>query len=248
EAFKMYSTGLYSLTQLHEKITNMGLITRPTRKWSEQPISRSTLALVLQNKFYTGYFDWKDVEYKGNHEALIDLDTFQKVQDLIRLHRVGNKRRKYNHFLKGTVCCADCGRKLSIDATKKKNMTYLFYYCLGKKNKTKCTYPYLNVEKIEKGVENYYSGIKMKDEWIEKIIDDFKHEMLARESEDYRQRKLAHKRIEKLQKEKVRLTKAYMAEAMDIDVLKAENERINKGLAEAHKLSRTTFNDSYQNS
>ena len=95
-----------------------------------QPTSRSNLALILQNKFYTGYFEWKDVEYKGNHEALVDLETYEKVQEILLINRCGTKRRTYNHFLKGSVYCSDCGRKLSINAIKKKDKKYLFYYCL----------------------------------------------------------------------------------------------------------------------
>ena len=237
EAFKMYSTGLYSLSKLHEKITAMGLTTRPTRKWSEQPTSRSNLALILQNKFYTGYFEWKDVEYKGNHEALVDLETYEKVQEILLINRCGTKRRTYNHFLKGSVYCSDCGRKLSINAIKKKDKKYLFYYCLGRKDKVKCALPYIDHEKVENGVEAYYQDIKMKDKWVERIVNDYKKTMLNREKEDLNQYKLANKRIEKLKEEKIRLTKAYTAGAMDLDILKSENDRINKDVAAAHSLT-----------
>jgi predicted nucleic acid-binding Zn-ribbon protein len=77
----------------------------------------------------------------------------------------------------------------------------------------------------------------MKDEWVKKIVNDYNHTMLNREKEDLNQHKLANKRIEKLKQEKIRLTKAYTAGAMDLDILKAENDRINKDLAAAQNLT-----------
>ena len=233
EAFKRYATGNYSIKQLHEFATKAGLKTRPTRKWSEQPIATSTLGLMLQNKFYTGHFDWKGVEYQGNHTPLVDFETFEKVQDILKLHNVGPRVRTYHHYLKGVVFCAESGSRLSLDTAKNQ---YLYFYCLGRKKKPKCTMPYIAVCDVEKGVEDFYEGISLKQEHIDKIVREFKEQMLARENDDYRQTELASKRIEKLKKEKIRLAKAYSAGAFDLDILQLEKERVDKEMKEAHEL------------
>ncbi|MCL5291221.1 MAG: recombinase family protein, partial [Actinobacteria bacterium] len=176
EVFKRYATGDYSLTELHAFTTQAGLTTIPTRVYEERPISRSTLAVQLQNNFYTGYFTWKDVTYKGNHEPLIDQPTFDRVQDIIRMNRVGIKNRKYPHYLKGSVHCAECGARMSIDKAK----NHFYFYCLGRKQKPKCTMPYISVANVEKAVEDFYRGISLKPQWIDKIVRSFKKEMLDR--------------------------------------------------------------------
>lgn len=232
EAFKLYATGLYPISKLHEKVTQMGLKTRPTRKWTEQPIAKSTLNAILVNKFYTGDFDWKGVEYKGNHEPLIDKETFQKVQEILAINRVGVKTSKHDHFLKGTVFCK-CGARMSVDIAKK---DYTYFYCLSRKSKPKCTMPYVEVYNIEKNIEAFYEQIELKQEWVDKITKSFKKELLAREKADYKQRELAHKRMETLQKQKVRIVNAYVNGVFDDETAKAKRLEIEKDMANARKL------------
>ena len=101
--------------------------------------------------------------------------------------------------------------------------------------------PYIDVEKVEESIAAFYETISLKQQWIDKIVAEYKREMLARETTDYKQRELANKRIEKLQKEKIRITKAYISEAIDLDILKAEKDRINQDMKEA-EVNRPGYN------
>ena len=55
--------------------------------------------------------------FKNTHEAIIDLDTWEKVQELRKNKRRPTRLGKTNMF-SGIVYCADCGKKL--------------YYCTSK--------------------------------------------------------------------------------------------------------------------
>jgi len=46
-------------------------------------IPRSTIAMILRNRIYTGRFDWDGKTYDGRHEALIPVDMWERVQELL---------------------------------------------------------------------------------------------------------------------------------------------------------------------
>lgn len=121
EAFKLYSTGNYSLAELREMLTKKGLRTRPTPTQPGKIISVGVLASLLQNKFYIGLVKYKGVKYPGIHKPLISKDLFTRVQEVLRLHNLaGERKRKHPHYLKETLFCGECGSKLSIDLAKEK--------------------------------------------------------------------------------------------------------------------------------
>lgn len=68
----------------------------------------------------------------GKHEAIIDPETFNRVQELIE----GNPRRNMkrfngNHLLSGLLRCPDCDYGMSIQPVRKKGKTYEYYTCVN---------------------------------------------------------------------------------------------------------------------
>src|SRR5262249_13455950 len=98
-AFELYATGQYSYKALREKLTEAGLRTRATGRYSERPVSIYRLGRLLQDRYYLGYVEWGGVEYQGQHEPLVDQELFDRVQKVILAERRGGKRdRTYNHY------------------------------------------------------------------------------------------------------------------------------------------------------
>ena len=62
------------------------------------------------------------------HEALVDKETFDIVQDMIK-SRTGVRERNYEWLLKGLLVCKECGKKLSIVPQKKKTKTTFYVRC-----------------------------------------------------------------------------------------------------------------------
>ena len=98
-----------------------------TGKWSSERISE-----MLQNETYIGNMvqgrsvkisykskkclkqpreNWVVVE--GTHEPLVDRETFQRVQMLIK-SREHTRSRTYDYLLKGMIFCHECGHALSV--------------------------------------------------------------------------------------------------------------------------------------
>ncbi len=235
EAFQLYGTGNYSTHDIREFLVQRGVT---NRRGGNNPMALSSVNALLLNPIYIGLIPWKGVNYPGNHEALIDEDTFEKVQEVMNVHNVaGERTRKHPHYLKGTLYCGECGSRMSVDVAKKK---YVYFYCVGQKKKfTKCKELYVNTVDIEKEIEQMYENIQLTQDQIEKIKKDFNEKLIGRQSNNAMEEQFLGKRITKLADEKLKLMKAYYAGAIELDVLKAEQDRISAEMKSSEKRLKT---------
>lgn len=65
---------------------------------------------------------------KGKHTPLVDEETFNIVQDMIK-SRTSTRVKSYDWLLKGLLTCKECGKKLSIVPQKHKNKTTFYVRC-----------------------------------------------------------------------------------------------------------------------
>lgn len=107
---------------MHENYTNR------YSSWAQQ----SAVSTTLRNPLYIGMLPSKadGKPYKGEHEAIIDKETFDKVQDLLkaRLEHVDPALKhpfKASHLLTGFTYCGECGGRVSCVGTHK----YSYYGC-----------------------------------------------------------------------------------------------------------------------
>ncbi len=100
-------------------------------------ITRQRVKDVLINPLYTGYIcsenygiDW----LKGHHDALISVETFEKVQERLRgMAKAPVRKNIGNEFaLRGFVCCADCGTPLRSSYSTGRSKSYAYYLCQTK--------------------------------------------------------------------------------------------------------------------
>lgn len=107
EMFEIYATGSYSIVQLAEIMYKKGLRSDNGRKLSASVIHR-----ILTDPFYCGELWWNGKFFgKGNHEPVIDRETFDKVQKVLNRSRPP-KYKKHEPPLKITFC-GECGRRFS---------------------------------------------------------------------------------------------------------------------------------------
>lgn len=65
---------------------------------------------------------------KGKHTPLVDEETFNIVQDMIKSW-TSTRVKSYDWLLKGLLTCKECGKKLSIVPQKKKSKTTFYVRC-----------------------------------------------------------------------------------------------------------------------
>ena len=132
---------------LYKKINKLGY-TKPKKdnKWNYEIINR-----ILKDENYTGtlvqgrrrnenYITHKEVKnskkdwikYENHHEAIVDKDVFDKIQDMLKNQR---RRTNKNDILSGYLFCEDCGAPMTL--IKGKNHSY--YYCKNYVSKKICT-------------------------------------------------------------------------------------------------------------
>jgi DNA invertase Pin-like site-specific DNA recombinase len=88
---------------------------------------------------------------ENTHEAIIDRETFDKVQGLMRRDTRTSPKKKELYLFSGFLKCADCGRAMSRAGRKD---LYVYYQCATYKthSKTACTMHSIKGNKLEAAV------------------------------------------------------------------------------------------------
>ncbi len=140
--FELYATAQYTARQVLDLVTAAGLVTRGTRRTPPKPVSLNQFYDILADRYYLGKIVYDGEEYQGRHEPLVSPDLFERVQRVLALHGGGGTRqRTHNHYLKGTLWCARCGRRFIIMRGRGNGGTYFYFICRGRQGDG-CTQPY----------------------------------------------------------------------------------------------------------
>ena len=88
--------------------------------------TQRALKLMLQNRKYIG----EAFGIENYHEAIIDRDTFDLVQEMLSKNQ--RKARKFEYIFSGMTWCSDCGRKMTgtTDEYHAKKIRYKVYRCM----------------------------------------------------------------------------------------------------------------------
>lgn len=181
-----------------------------------------TVKYILKNVAYIGKItNRKDNILEGKHQAIIDDDTWNKVQNIITEREKSNfkyqkKEVKNESWLRGLLICSKCGHRLII-CSYKNNAPY-FQCGYYSKAQCKCS-QYINVSKVEDAI-------------MEKIKETFKNKLninISNESNDEmfssEQNILLNKMNTLIQKEK-RIKLAYEDGIDTLEEYKENKKRI----------------------
>lgn len=142
----------------------------------------TTIKKILQNRLYTGDMiqnrrsrinykyrkivcnpkeTWIIVE--NTHEALVDKETFKRVQELLPKQRQRNDKKEI-FLLDGLLKCADCGHNIGIRARRAngKTSTVCNYYRKYGTEYNLCTSHGFDYDTLEKGVIDTISQVMNK--------------------------------------------------------------------------------------
>jgi len=101
---------------------------RKARAWSKDAVLR-----VLKNPVYAGYMPYRDEIHPGEHDALVDQDTYTRVHALLDDHggaRRTTRGRNPEYLLRGLLRCTNCGKTFTPASTRKKGKEYRYYRCV----------------------------------------------------------------------------------------------------------------------
>jgi site-specific DNA recombinase len=107
--------------------------TREGRQAGGKPIAKNSLYNMLTNIIYTGKVAYGGQVYEGEHQRIVDDETWNRVQNgLNRNGRRGGRNvgNKHGALLKGLVRCASCDVGMVHSYVSKKNRFYRYYVCV----------------------------------------------------------------------------------------------------------------------
>jgi len=108
-------------------------VTKKERLRAGKPFQKNNLFRLLTNVIYIGKVYFKGEFYEGEHQAILEVDLWRRVQDLLKRNgRNGGKlvRNKYGALLKGLLYCIPCQSAMVHACTvKNKTTSYRYYVC-----------------------------------------------------------------------------------------------------------------------
>ena len=109
-------------------------ITKKERVIGGDSFHSTSVFRLLTNVTYLGKINYKGELYEGEHQAIIEADKWQSVQDVLKRNgrdRGKQVRNKYGALLKGLLYCTPCQSEMvhTFQVNKNKNYLYRFYVC-----------------------------------------------------------------------------------------------------------------------
>jgi len=99
---------------------------------------KNSLRRLLTNILYTGAVGHNRQRYPGEHAAIVDIDTWERVQAL-SAHRSAfagrHARNKHNAVLSGLLYCESCGTRMVYSYSCKSDRKHPYYVCLNAQRK-----------------------------------------------------------------------------------------------------------------
>lgn len=141
-------------------------------EWKKQSFGH-----LLQNDRYTGVYRWSDVVVEGGIPAIIDKDTFDKVQLVLHSKKRprGKQRMNDNYILSGKVFCGKCGSPMTAQCgTSKNGQKFNYYMCNRRRYEHDCDKRTVSKENLEQTVSNLMRAEIIDDKLIEWIVSGYK--------------------------------------------------------------------------
>lgn len=245
--FVEYSTGLYSVDEMHAKAKEWGLKNRKTGK----PFNRSNIGKILQDEFYIGIEvinkgTKNEIRYKHIYPHLVSDELFDKCRKVRegKGHNHSNKIKDDRHVLfKGMIKCKNCGCTVTPEPPKKGKYIYL-----RPKPKNGCNCKQINEEVANSLVEKVLKSMMIPEDVLNMYLDKLKQRFDTQQQEETLQQQLKEKDLDNARKRLNRLVDLYLVEDIDketydrkkieltreISVLESQISNFNSNVEEVH--------------
>jgi site-specific DNA recombinase len=231
--FKLYLQGL-GCNKIAKYLRDYNIPTQKFAKWEFFQVWR-----ILRNVKYIGKIYYDGQIYDGNHEAIIDLATWEKVERMRKtkatVDNTGQSGRRanywYMYYLSGILYCGECGGNFRLN---KSGGRWKYYVCgrairyVGKCDWTKS----FNTKKLEMEIENIlYDFMQGKVNFTPRLLQDTsKYSVLAN-------------RKKKVSEELKRAKAAYLGKIFDLDEYKEVRQKLeNESIELEAEMKRVKLN------
>lgn len=207
----------------------------------------SVVNSILRGIIYTGRVQWKGEIYPGRHEALVDIETFEKVQRMIKERQLlePNRLTAFNAttLLGGMIFCGNCGGRYYCkqnSPSRKQKIVQKYYTCYsrGKSNKSMikdptCKNPSFNIKVLDRLVLDEIAKLE-----LSRNFDSYSA------TPDYSDRIAScEAAISSAEKKIAKLIDLYASDSIPMNVLseRIENLNLEKSSLEAEIIDMKTY-------
>jgi site-specific DNA recombinase len=248
-AFQWYATGKYAQGEIADRLNHHKHLMdgnrvirfrtkgRPGRS-DPGPFCKESMRSLLRRHFYTGVVAYYGTDesgqkckkptalYPGQHQALIDEETFDRCQEVRRAwgtaarnRRTGSQPRVY--LLSGLLRCGQCGGVMRAQST---SAGYRYYRCATRiEHRGSCDQLSIRADEIEDQIVGLLRALSLPSDWQAQLLaQPSPPEELAQQAAE---RSRLQSRLERVQE-------LYLAGDMDRDRYVQEQREIKQKLAD----------------
>lgn len=170
EIFNMYINGTL-MADIIKYLNSKGIKTSKNNDFNKNSIRR-----ILQNKKYIGIYIYQNIEVADGVPKIIDVETFNKVQEMLQKNKKAPSRAKAKreYLLTTKLFCGYCKELMSgYSGTSKSGKLHSYYLCNNHRKKL-CDKKIIKKEYIENIVVKYARSIFTDDnieEIAQKVVD-----------------------------------------------------------------------------
>lgn len=144
---------------------------------NNRPLSAGNITLILKNRAYLGEVGHKGVWYKGEHQAIIDAETFAKAQEIMMDNSIVRKEYKpYKSLLSGKIF-DDMGNYMSpswsTGGNGKKYRYYISQAVIRHDNAKTGKITKISLAEVERFTDNWFTEFLRDKKEIIKHIAEF---------------------------------------------------------------------------
>ncbi|MBS1983502.1 MAG: recombinase family protein [Bdellovibrionales bacterium] len=223
QAFELYATGTIGLKGLRAEMKRRGL----TSLRSGKPLSLNALSLMLNNPFYMGtiYIRRSRQTFKGNHEPIVSALLYERVRAILH-GKLVIRLVKHDFTFRKLVKCTGCGLNL-IGEQKKGRYTY--YRCQS----PTCKGTNVREEVLDNLVQTNLALLAWRNQERDFALATAAKELATADDQLERLRATLTLQAAKLDDRLIRLTDAYLDQAIDKEMFERRKQAL---LAEQAEL------------
>lgn len=214
---------------------------RGLRTLRGQPFTNNSLRTMLKNEKYIGVYTYKgEIRIEGAIPPIVDVETFQKVQELLRYNQkaAAHKNSKADYLLTEKLFCGKCGAMMVGMSGTSHTGTSHHYYCCSRQRKKKCDKKSVRRTWIEQLVLEHVIALVKNKDLLEFIAENTYQYYLAQNTESSYTDSL-RKTLEEVERATTNLVKALEAGIFNeatkrrMDELDEQRTELNEALAAA---------------
>lgn len=223
EIHRLYQEG-YSMKLIGKTFREKGY-SHKYGQWIENRIKT-----CLMNKVYIGKIKYQDEFYDGEHEPIIDEDTFNRSLAIWESHdySASNNHGKRS-YLCGLIWCKQCSARFGLSTSRYKRKYYHYYACYSQRKTNasmirdvNCKNRTYRMEELDSIIFGEISKLSLEPDSISELVE-------SREDNSGKI-KMLRKEIPKIEKQRSRLMDLYGLGTFSLDEIQEKIEPLNEQL------------------